>query len=309
MGLTSFLSHPKKANNNTVKSLVPTNEENAVYDKNSATKRRGSKLKWPKVLRKSNKSYHTSVMSATTGDSTSSDFDSLDNWKNPDDVGISSDFDSCNEAIDSMEKNERPELLTSNSERKQNHISFPKNESPTQVIVTDQIYSGNIGRSRRSKAKKSVLCKAPSARASAFSGPPRYDWVDVEAAAAIKLQAAYRRFQAINELDRQGLTTAGMRKQRRKRKAKQKRKNESLENRSLFSCCATFEFLFWNDFKFFEEEQKERNEKYLMKKLDQESKEKEMRKFHMMKKPSQCVLEEIEVVEEFDDTEVTLSSI
>merc|ERR1719199_1140093 len=60
----------------------------------------------------------------------------------------------------------------------------------------------------------------PSARTSAFGGAPRYDWMDIETTAAIKIQAVYRRIQTLNYLDANGLSTPGMRNRRAQRKAR-----------------------------------------------------------------------------------------
>lgn len=72
------------------------------------------------------------------------------------------------------------------------------------------------------KSKRSTT--VPSARTSAYSGPPRYDWIDVEAAAAIKIQAAYRRYVVITQLKDKGISTAAMRNEIRARNAKKSEK-------------------------------------------------------------------------------------
>lgn len=66
------------------------------------------------------------------------------------------------------------------------------------------------------------LEQPPSARDAAFRGPPRYDWIDIETSAVIKVQSAYRRYLALKQLERQNRTTAYMRNRIRRRKAKQK---------------------------------------------------------------------------------------
>eukprot|EP00538_Stauroneis_constricta_P002606 CAMPEP_0119559210 /NCGR_PEP_ID=MMETSP1352-20130426/12218_1 /TAXON_ID=265584 /ORGANISM="Stauroneis constricta, Strain CCMP1120" /LENGTH=266 /DNA_ID=CAMNT_0007606851 /DNA_START=40 /DNA_END=840 /DNA_ORIENTATION=- len=59
----------------------------------------------------------------------------------------------------------------------------------------------------------------PSAREAAFSGPPRFDWIDVETTAATKVQAAFRRFQVMRDLEEAGKSTSAIRNRRRRRKA------------------------------------------------------------------------------------------
>lgn len=60
----------------------------------------------------------------------------------------------------------------------------------------------------------------PSAKASAFGGAPRYDWMDIETTAAVKVQAAWRRLRVQNRLDAEGISTPGMRNRRRRLRAR-----------------------------------------------------------------------------------------
>ena len=71
-----------------------------------------------------------------------------------------------------------------------------------------------FGLGRRSLAGfryKVTVDEPPAASEAAFVGPPRYDWIDIETAAAVKLQAAWRRYNTIKDLQRQDLYTVGMR--------------------------------------------------------------------------------------------------
>jgi hypothetical protein len=77
----------------------------------------------------------------------------------------------------------------------------------------------------------------PTARESAFSGPPRYDWVDVESAAAIKVQSIFRRNQVLNQLEKEGKLTAAMRNRIRSRGAKGKRGMASEDVPSFLRFC------------------------------------------------------------------------
>jgi hypothetical protein len=94
---------------------------------------------------------------------------------------------------------------------------------------------------RRNKSKlpfrKEVnLERAPTAREAAFAGPPRYDWIDIETAAAIKVQAAFRRNQVMRELAEHGISTAAMRN--RSRRKKRTEENVGTDDvPSLFRCC------------------------------------------------------------------------
>mmetsp|Transcript_20866 Transcript_20866/g.49032 ORF Transcript_20866/g.49032 Transcript_20866/m.49032 type:complete len:303 (+) Transcript_20866:131-1039(+) len=84
---------------------------------------------------------------------------------------------------------------------------------------TNSSINGFVGNSATFSAKNRPRVR-PSAKASAFGGAPRYDWMDIETTAAIKVQAAYRRLIVQNYLDREGLSTPGMRNRRRRLEAR-----------------------------------------------------------------------------------------
>lgn len=54
--------------------------------------------------------------------------------------------------------------------------------------------------SRRVKKESVVLTAAPSARDSAFSGPPRYDWIDIVSACIISDYLLRRRSEAVVDI-------------------------------------------------------------------------------------------------------------
>eukprot|EP00804_Cyclotella_cryptica_P004636 CCRYP_006946-RA/>CCRYP_006946-RA protein AED:0.29 eAED:0.29 QI:0/0/0/0.5/1/1/2/0/154 len=72
------------------------------------------------------------------------------------------------------------------------------------------------GKSKKEKRSRTRL----STKLSASGGAPRYDWMDIETAAAIKVQSIYRRNKALKYLEDNGMLTAGMRNRRRKRMAR-----------------------------------------------------------------------------------------
>jgi len=83
-----------------------------------------------------------------------------------------------------------------------------------------------------------MITEQPPASEAAFGGPPRYDWIDVETAAAVKAQAAWRRYKAVQTLESQGLTTANMRNRRRaKRWVRQNRRNTKTDGCGLDGGC------------------------------------------------------------------------
>lgn len=89
----------------------------------------------------------------------------------------------------------------------------------------------------QSKNRYHVLNSPPSAREAAFGGPPRYDWIDVETAAAIKVQSKFRQLQVQRELEKQGITTSGQRNRSRARKSKKKIQSASEDVPFLVSMC------------------------------------------------------------------------
>eukprot|EP00934_Nitzschia_sp_Nitz4_P000949 Nitzschia sp. Nitz4//scaffold120_size68122//44587//45448//NITZ4_006050-RA/size68122-augustus-gene-0.58-mRNA-1//1//CDS//3329534296//949//frame0 len=77
----------------------------------------------------------------------------------------------------------------------------------------------------------------PAARDAAFFGPTRFDWMDVEAHAAVKIQSIARRNIVMNKLEAQGISTSAIRNRKRRRKAK-KLTAQSADVPSVFACCA-----------------------------------------------------------------------
>eukprot|EP00804_Cyclotella_cryptica_P017701 CCRYP_001155-RA/>CCRYP_001155-RA protein AED:0.15 eAED:0.13 QI:0/0/0/0.66/1/1/3/0/238 len=145
---------------------------------------------------------------------------------------------------------------------------------------------GTTASGKSKKEKRSKTC--PSTKSSASGGAPRYDWLDIETAAAIKVQSIYRRNKALKYLEDNGMSTAGMRNQRRKRMAR-------MAKIFLFGD-ATLE-----DEKDTNLLEKKRQEK---KKVELELEDAKKRKFRMRKKGSQHLEEGIEVVESFEEHSV-----
>lgn len=85
----------------------------------------------------------------------------------------------------------------------------------------------------------------PSAREAAFHGPPKFDWVDIETAAAIKVQAAYRRHVVMERMEAEGVRTSAIRNRRRRKKAAIRKQEQgygalvsSEDAPSMLACCA-----------------------------------------------------------------------
>lgn len=182
------------------------------------------------------------------------------------------------------------------------HFS-PSAVSSKTNYATDGFYS----KSKKAFGGKERPKVRPSAKNSAFGGAPRYDWMDIETTAAIKLQAAYRRVQTLNQLDAAGISTPGMRNRRAQRQARY----QSRMSRNVASADVPFPFnmcgvgLLFGDGTFEDETIVDGLEKKRLEKVKAqiEREDEEKRKFHMRKKESQHLEEGIEVVESFEEGE------
>ncbi len=116
----------------------------------------------------------------------------------------------------SYESYDAREVLFPKNSRKSSgkfNIVSPRTGANNDIRVSDVRDSSLHGGYKRAST-------VPTARESAYSGPPRYDWIDVEAAAAIKIQSIYRRHQVLAALEKEGKSTAAMRNRIRARNAK-----------------------------------------------------------------------------------------
>ncbi|KAL3804627.1 hypothetical protein HJC23_008442 [Cyclotella cryptica] len=126
---------------------------------------------------------------------------------------------------------------------------------------------GTTASGKSKKEKRSKTC--PSTKSSASGGAPRYDWLDIETAAAIKVQSIYRRNKALKYLEDNGIFLFG---------------DATLEDEKDTNLL-----------------EKKRQEK---KKVELELEDAKKRKFRMRKKGSQHLEEGIEVVESFEEHSV-----
>jgi len=142
----------------------------------------------------------------------------------------------------------------------------------------------------------------PTAKESAFSGPPRYDWVDVESAAAIKLQSTVRRNQALDQLEKEGKSTAAMRNNIRMREAKKNGKTMVSEDTPTLLRFCGIGMLFGDAMGGDTDASDSNNGNGSgLKKIEQrEAKETKKRMFRMRKKKEDVVEEAIEVVDNID---------
>jgi hypothetical protein len=70
------------------------------------------------------------------------------------------------------------------------------------------------------KFHEGVSKNRPTAKESVTKGGMRYDWIDIETVAALKLQAAFRGNKCREDLINRGMTTSSMRNKMRERNAK-----------------------------------------------------------------------------------------
>lgn len=149
------------------------------------------------------------------------------------------------------------------------------------------------------KPERIVLAAPPSAREAAFSGPPRYDWIDIETAAAVKVQAAYRRNKVMWELEKEGVSTQAMRNRARRREARQ-RLAASEDAPDLLRCCGVG--LLFGDATEEDEAAARAREKelYLEKKRAKAEREEKLRRTYRKKaESSDEIMECLEVEEDF----------
>lgn len=142
-----------------------------------------------------------------------------------------------------------------------------------------------------------ALKSAPSAREAAYSGPPRYDWIDVETAAVLKIQAIYRRNKVITALENEGKLTAGMRNRRRARANRMRDGAISDDVPTCMKFCGVG-YLFGD----MEEESQElmkekRTAAYEEKKRQKQIKEEQARRYRFRNRPSEELCEGYEVVD------------
>jgi len=104
-------------------------------------------------------------------------------------------------------------------------------EDPDMASRTKVIHPRAKSKKDFKPRKEVFLSGPPAARDAAFGGPPRYDWIDIETRAAIKVQAAYRRNKVMNDLERHGVSTGAIRNRARRRHADQ--------SSSFLNCCGT----------------------------------------------------------------------
>lgn len=135
----------------------------------------------------------------------------------------------------------------------------------------------------------------PTARESAFSGPPRYDWVDVESAAAIKVQSIFRRNQVLKQLEEEGKVTSAMRNRIRSRQARGKRGMASEDVPSFLRFCGIG--MLFSDATGDDTDALNSPEKAA---AQTQAEEPEKRKYRLRKKSTNQIEEAIEVVDSID---------
>jgi len=152
----------------------------------------------------------------------------------------------------------------------------------------------------KSSMPKSILLNAPpAAKDSAFGGPPRYDWIDIETAAAVKVQSIARRNMVMDDLEDQGKSTAAIRNRNRRGGMHDDESNyvNTEDTPSIFQMCGVG--LMFGDAA--EEDEKARKERekarYEEKKRLQAVQEEKLRAYKPRNKGTVNMNEALEVIE------------
>mmetsp|Transcript_44903 Transcript_44903/g.108993 ORF Transcript_44903/g.108993 Transcript_44903/m.108993 type:complete len:340 (-) Transcript_44903:2702-3721(-) len=124
-------------------------------------------------------------------------------------------------------------------------ISPPGNFRPSALqpkITEASNESATLAASMSHTYNNTGSTKPPPARTAAFKGPPRFDWIDIEYAAATKIQSIQRRNMVMSDLEARGYTTSAIRNAKRRRKASNRSYRQKMaaheEVPAVFSCCA-----------------------------------------------------------------------
>mmetsp|Transcript_62555 Transcript_62555/g.74074 ORF Transcript_62555/g.74074 Transcript_62555/m.74074 type:complete len:329 (-) Transcript_62555:351-1337(-) len=226
--------------------------------------------------------------------------DSIDQPEDTTNVRFDESLNTSIESVSLISKTRSQEQYTLGSNTWNHPTSYHQSiDSRSRSCVSQSTETYRSPKKKGTRRSTVVLKEAPSAKEAAFSGPPRYDWIDIETAAALKVQSIYRRHRVIQKLEKRGMLTSAMRNRLRKKKAVRKMKIMSDDTPFLFTCC-DMGFLFgdsshYNDPQTYGKENKATFEE---KKKQQAEHEENLRKFKMRKKDSQQMLESIEVVED-----------
>lgn len=141
--------------------------------------------------------------------------------------------------------------------------------------------------------------KPPPAEQAAYAGPPRYDWVDIETSAAIKIQAAYRRKKIMSKVEEEGHTTAAVRNMARRRHAAiEANSNPAQDFINLFNCCGVDLGLGGgNKESYWDFSRELEAAKYSETRREKNEREEMLRRKYQRKPPRDSLVENVEVVQ------------
>lgn len=157
----------------------------------------------------------------------------------------------------------------------------------------------------RKRTKSTVILKeAPSAKESAYAGPPRYDWIDIETSAAIKVQSVYRRNKVLKMLEENGMETTGMKNRKKLRKSRWRSGVVSDDVPWIFSFCGVG-FLFGDATMEAEKDvhMQRNNINYLEKRHQKLEREERQRQYRLRQRPHEQIAEGFEVVDNLKSRE------
>lgn len=219
------------------------------------------------------------------------------NNNNTDQIISNSGSGSTVEQSISMERDEG--LFTNNSKENYNgNIQVVSAKEGADLFKASDVRDSMLRDQKGFKAKRTTF--VPTAKNSAYSGPPRYDWIDVEAAAAVKIQSTFRRHLALKALEEKGVSTAAMRNKIRSRNAR-KKNWDSEDVPTMFRFCG-IGYLFSDatgedTYAYDAEHTATRDEKFNAK-INKDAK---LRKFKMRQKADVGLEEAVEVVDNVDE--------
>lgn len=128
-----------------------------------------------------------------------------------------------NAAKKALEEDNRMDILQKVS-RVSSHGSYTSASSGEDKRDERQVAPSSPGQRRQASFddpdNSLIATLPPPAAKSAFNGPPRFDWIDVEHSAATRVQKIFRRHLVQQEMELAGLSTSYIRNRKRQRKAK-----------------------------------------------------------------------------------------
>eukprot|EP00532_Pseudo-nitzschia_australis_P002554 CAMPEP_0168194124 /NCGR_PEP_ID=MMETSP0139_2-20121125/19007_1 /TAXON_ID=44445 /ORGANISM="Pseudo-nitzschia australis, Strain 10249 10 AB" /LENGTH=273 /DNA_ID=CAMNT_0008117595 /DNA_START=188 /DNA_END=1009 /DNA_ORIENTATION=- len=130
-----------------------------------------------------------------------------------------------NNKMSDKEKNSSPEKIHYSSSGSTSSPRDARDDRPQVFRATTRKPKSEVKMNRQKEDNEqanSLRGLPPPAAQSAFDGPPRFDWIDIEYNAATMIQAVFRRHMVLRDMEHEGMTTSFIRNRKRERKARTK---------------------------------------------------------------------------------------